>query len=114
MTAQTVQTAQAKAVDLSFMADKWPSAIVSRNNIEKFTGGLITGNGLKNQDKGLTRIRRNQRVFYMVSELIPWLEKDCYVVQGEQKTPQQLLEEKFDREAEVKEKKKATSKKKPN
>ena len=99
-------TAQTTTVDLSFMAEKWPSAIVSRNAIEKFTGGLITGNGLRNTDKGLTRIRRNQRVFYKVSELIPWLEKDCHIVTRGNQTPQELLEEKWAKKAEAKEKRK--------
>jgi len=87
-----------EAVDLSFMAAKWPSAIVSRSSVKEFTGGLITCHSLKNNDKGLTRIRRNQRVFYKVDELIQWLAKDCYIVDNNDKSADQLLEEKFEKE----------------
>ena len=32
------------------MAERWPSAIVARTEIEKFSGGLMTGKYLANLD----------------------------------------------------------------
>lgn len=86
-----------ETVDLSFMADKWPSAIVPRSAIGDFTGGLVSAGTLGNDDKGLTRIRRGQKVFYRVDELILWLAKDCHIVDNNDKTAAQLLEEKFEK-----------------
>jgi len=82
------------------MADKWPSAIVPRSAIGDFTGGLISAGTMGNNDKGLTRIRRGQKVFYKVSELVEWLAKDCHIVDNSNsdKTADQLLDEKFEKE----------------
>ena len=67
-------------IDLRILADKWPSAIVSRDKIEDFTGGLITSKYLANIDsagdkKGPQgRIRIGRKVAYLVSEFVKWLE----------------------------------------
>lgn len=62
----------------SAMADKWPSAYVARQEIDSFTGGVMTqkyisildsqGSGPKN------RVRMGRKIAYPVKELILWLE----------------------------------------
>jgi hypothetical protein len=75
------QAAMEKAnpkIDLSFLAEKWPSTIVSRTQISRFTGGLICPRRMANLDclgqgpEGALRIGRH--VAYPVKSLISWLE----------------------------------------
>jgi len=60
------------------MADNWPSSYVARTQIERFTGGIMTGKYLANLDsQGLGpagRIRVGRKIAYPVSEFIQWLE----------------------------------------
>lgn len=60
------------------LAEKWPSSLVARTQIEKFSGGLITEKYLANLDslgKGPTgRIRCGRKVAYPVNNFIKWLE----------------------------------------
>ena len=62
----------------TLMAEKWPSPLVSRDQVEKFTGGIVTQKYLANLDsqgrgpKG--RIRIGRKVAYPVVEFISWLE----------------------------------------
>lgn len=63
---------------LQSLKDTWPSSFVSRENVEKFTGGLMKGRYLANLDSlrlGPPRIRVGRKVGYPVDELILWLEK---------------------------------------
>jgi hypothetical protein len=64
-------------IDLSSMAAKWPSTIVSRDQVGKFTGGLVTPGTLANIDirEGITRYRRGGKIYYMAADLIAWLER---------------------------------------
>lgn len=68
-------------VDLSRLAEKWPSAIVSRDKVETFTGGLITSKYLANLDSAKdkegppSRIKIGRKVAYPVAEFVEWLEK---------------------------------------
>lgn len=69
---------QENRVDLSRLKDKWPSAIVTRDRIEDFFGGLIARGTLANLDsKGLGPPRHSagpHKPFYFVDDLIPWME----------------------------------------
>jgi hypothetical protein len=60
------------------LADRWPSAWVSRQEIGTFTGGVISEKYAANLDsRGLGikgRIRVGRKVCYPVSNLIEWLE----------------------------------------
>lgn len=64
--------------DFSEMIDKWPSVVVARKDIGKFTGGLISPGTMANLDcqgkgpKGRFRIGANS-VAYPVKELVEWL-----------------------------------------
>ena len=59
------------------MADKWPSAVVARTSIGKFTGDMISAKYMANLDsmgqgpKG--RITCGRKVAYEVGSLIKWL-----------------------------------------
>lgn len=58
------------------MADKWPSAVVARTEIEKFSGGLMSAKYMANLDSlklGCERITCGRKVGYPVHSLINWL-----------------------------------------
>lgn len=60
------------------MAEKWPSSVVARSEIKKFTGGIISEKYLANLSSAglgpLGRIRVGKKVAYPVADLIAWLE----------------------------------------
>lgn len=60
------------------MADRWPSAICARTQVEEFSGGAMSEKYLSNLDcQGLGpagRFRLGRRVVYPVSQLVLWLE----------------------------------------
>ena len=60
------------------MVDKWPSTIVSRDQISKFTGGLLSARYMANLDSkdiGPARvIKVGRKAGYTVSDLVAWLE----------------------------------------
>jgi hypothetical protein len=66
------------------MADRWPSSIVARTEIGKFTGGMIREKYLANLDslgKGPAgRIRCGRKVAYPVNEFVKWLEARSEVI----------------------------------
>ena len=70
------------------MAARWPSAVVSRTEIGKFTGGVVSEKYAANLDcagkgpKG--RIRIGRKVVYPVAEVIRWLESRATEVKGRQ------------------------------
>ena len=67
-----------KDVDLSSLADKWPSSIVSRSEVGKFTGGLLNSRYIANLDskkEGPPRIRVGRLICYQVNDLITWMER---------------------------------------
>lgn len=59
------------------MAARWPSAIVARSEIKKFTGGGISSKTLANADSNGTgpkeRFFIGRRVCYTVPAFIEWL-----------------------------------------
>lgn len=63
----------------SQLAEHWPSPLVAREEVAKFSGGILNPRTLANLDaldqgpKG--RIRIGRKVAYPVSELIAWMEK---------------------------------------
>lgn len=62
---------------LSKMASKWPSAIVSRSDVGRFSGGMVSPKTMSNRDGlGLGpagSFKIGSKVAYPVSELIRWL-----------------------------------------
>ena len=58
------------------MADKWPSAVVARTEVDKFSGGLMTSKYMANLDsakQGPARVRCGRKVIYPVQSLVRWL-----------------------------------------
>ena len=64
--------------DFSRLAERWPSPLIARGEVERFTGGIISTKYIANLDsqgKGPQgRIRIGRKVAYPVSELVFWLE----------------------------------------
>ena len=64
--------------DFSTMIEKWPSTVVCRCDIEKFTGGLVNRfylSNLDSQGKGpKIRVRVGRKIAYPVESLVEWLE----------------------------------------
>lgn len=72
------------------MADKWPSEIIARTEVEKFTGGLISEKYQANLDsagKGpLERIRSGRKIGYPKYPYVKWLENRSTVVSSRNPT----------------------------
>jgi len=70
---------------LSVLAASWPSPYVARNQIDRFSGGIISQKYLANLDsqgKGPQgRIRVGRKIAYPVASLISWLESRAMVVE---------------------------------
>lgn len=66
------------------LAERWPSPIVARTEIEDFTGGAIKEKYISNLDSaGLGpagRFRLGRKVVYPVAELVAWLESRSEVI----------------------------------
>jgi len=60
------------------MADRWDSPYVAREEVKKFTGGIINPRTLANLDsKGegpSGRVRVGRKIAYPVDKFIEWLE----------------------------------------
>jgi hypothetical protein len=63
--------------DFRLLKEAWPSALVARDQIERFSGGIITSKYIRNLDsRGLgpaERIRTGRKISYNVDILIMWL-----------------------------------------
>lgn len=65
------------SVDLKWLADKWPSEVVAREEVGRFTGGILAPKSMANLDSlglGPEAIRIGKKVAYRTSTLIAWLE----------------------------------------
>jgi hypothetical protein len=68
-----------KPVSFKTLVNTWPSAFVAREEIERFTGGIINSKTLANLDsqkkgpRGRIRIN-NRKIAYPVDSVIEWLE----------------------------------------
>jgi len=64
------------------MAEVWPSAVVARAEIKKFTGGALTGKSMANYDNlGIgpgQKIIIGRRVCYPKDILVKWLRERSY------------------------------------
>ena len=63
--------------DFSELAKTWPSPLVTRSEVKRFSGGLLNGRTLANLDSaGLgppNRIRVGRKIAYPVRDLIRWI-----------------------------------------
>ena len=73
------------------MSAKWPSAIVTRPEVERFTGGLIRGSYLANLDAagiGPPKIKiGRQKWAYPVTEFADWLRTRSTMEEKQNETP---------------------------
>jgi hypothetical protein len=73
-----------KNISFSTLAERWPSAWVSRTKIQEFSGGLINEKYLANLDSQgrgpAGRIRVGRKIAYPVVEVIHWLESRAEAV----------------------------------
>jgi hypothetical protein len=77
------------------MAERWPSSMVARTEIERFTGGIISEKYLANLDsagKGPTgRVRVGRKIAYSVDSVIRFLEGRVTEVKGHKPTRRALV-----------------------
>ena len=70
---------------LSSMADKWPSSVIARTEVERFTGGIVSEKYLANLDsegRGPEgRVRIGRKIVYPVDAFVKWLESRSEVVE---------------------------------
>ena len=62
--------------DFYKLKERWPSAIVARTEIKRFSGGLISPKTMANLDskgEGPPSIRLCRKIGYPVDSLITWL-----------------------------------------
>jgi hypothetical protein len=62
--------------DLSALAAKWPSAIVAREKVGEFSGGILNSKTMANLDslgQGPERVRIGRKNAYPVLPLIDWM-----------------------------------------
>jgi hypothetical protein len=73
-----------QAINLSSLADKWPSSFVAREEVDRFSGGMITAKYMANLDCAGTgpegRVRIGRKIAYPVESVIRWLEERATVV----------------------------------
>jgi len=66
------------------LEDRWPSSLVARTEVQRFTGGLISEKYLANLDsqgKGPAgRVRCGRKIAYPVASLVKWLASRSQVV----------------------------------
>ena len=79
-----------ESLTLHKLADRWPSSIVARTEIERFTGGIIKEKYLANLDcqgKGPEgRIRIGRKIAYPVDAVIAFLEQRMEPVKAKVET----------------------------
>jgi len=76
------------APSFQLMAEKWPSPFVARQEVERFTGGIVNPKYIANLDsQGLGpegRIRVGRKIAYPVIEFIQWLESRSVKVDNDE------------------------------
>ncbi|MCX5880578.1 MAG: hypothetical protein NTU74_01820 [Deltaproteobacteria bacterium] len=65
---------------LDSLADKWPSNLVARAELDKLTGGILHGRTMANIESredsdSIPRFRAGKKVFYQVSDVIDFLKR---------------------------------------
>ena len=63
--------------DLNKLAEKWPSAVVAREKVSDFSGGILHPRRMANLDslgEGPERIRVGRKIAYPVKSLVAWMQ----------------------------------------
>lgn len=69
-----------KSIDLSHLADRWPSSIVARSAFKEFSGGRYASGTMANLDsrgEGPEGFYIGRQKVYTVAAAIRWLENRC-------------------------------------
>jgi hypothetical protein len=70
--------------DFSSLAKRWPASFVARQEVEKFTGGIISIKYLANLDcQGLGpkgRVKVGRKIAYPAASIVEWMESRAKVV----------------------------------
>ena len=71
--------------NLSHLISRWPSSIVSRDEVKKFTGGAISGKYVANLDSKKQgppgRFRcGGRKIVYPVDKFVRWLEERSKII----------------------------------
>jgi hypothetical protein len=72
------------------MVKGWPSAILARTEVERFTGGMMNPKYQANLDslgKGPERIRIGRKIGYMTRTYADWLKSKAAVVEKREIEP---------------------------
>lgn len=72
------------------MVKGWPSAILARTEVERFTGGIMNPKYQANLDslgKGPERIRIGRKIGYMTRTYADWLKSKAVVVEKREIEP---------------------------
>lgn len=70
--------ARERKFDFSELARRWPSTVVARSEVAKFTGGLVRPKTLANAESlgiGPRSYRFGKKIFYHANDLITWMSK---------------------------------------
>ena len=81
---------------LQCMADKWPSGIVARTEIQDFTGGLIAKRTIEKIDGSLQKIKFGRKITYRVEDVIDFIAERGELI-GPDKTVDELVQEAIER-----------------
>ena len=85
---------QEKRIDLAPYAENWFAPFVERQQVNKFSGGLLDPRTMANHDSAGTgpagRIKIGRKVIYPVQELITWLEQKAILPKN--KTEQEVIQ----------------------
>jgi len=64
--------------DFSKLFEKWPSPLVARSEVSRFSGGVLNSKTCANHDSNGTgpagRVKIGRKVAYPIDSLIAWLE----------------------------------------
>ncbi|MCI5158165.1 MAG: hypothetical protein D3906_06930 [Candidatus Electrothrix sp. AUS1_2] len=81
-------------IDLSAFAGSWHAPFVERQQVNKFSGGLLDPRTMANHDSAGTgpagRIKIGRKVIYPVQDLITWLEGKASLPKN--KTEQEVIQ----------------------
>ena len=66
---------------LDSLTDKWPSTVVSRAELHKFSGGILNGRTMANREcredsDSIPRFRAGKKVFYQVQDVVEFLKRE--------------------------------------
>lgn len=76
-----MKTYQTDTSAIDAMAEKWPSTVVSRQELYRFSGGILNGRTQANREskrdgRALKPFRIGKKIFYRVQDVIDFLKSE--------------------------------------